>query len=224
MLYPIRDSLNLWMMDSDGANPIKLTNNDNDNDFAEWSPDGQLLAFISIGSNGERLYTMRVGSPASNRLIYSGTINSFAWSPKGDYILLVVPHLDSFLLRDIWLLRIDNLEPSLLIGEQRVSSFSGLVWAPKGNEFLFEVNCDDTPGSNVALWALKLDTKHALDLTGCNSGHNVDPSWSPNGDRIAFQSDRSGDSDIWTMNADGSNPIDLTSSNEKEKQIFTQYI
>jgi Tol biopolymer transport system component len=36
------------------------------------------------------------------------------------------------------------------------------------------------------------------------------PVWSPSGDQIAFHSNRGGDFDIWVMNADGSNPVNLT--------------
>lgn len=41
---------------------------------------------------------------------------------------------------------------------------------------------------------------------------DLQPSYSPNGDRIAFSSDRSGSGEIWVAEADGSNPVRLTSS------------
>jgi Tol biopolymer transport system component len=36
------------------------------------------------------------------------------------------------------------------------------------------------------------------------------PAWSPDGSKIAFESDRAGDYAVWVMNADGTNPIRLT--------------
>jgi len=38
------------------------------------------------------------------------------------------------------------------------------------------------------------------------------PEWSPDGSKIAFQSDRDGDTEIYTMNADGSSQTRLTNS------------
>jgi Tol biopolymer transport system component len=48
-----------------------------------------------------------------------------------------------------------------------------------------------------------------VQLTG-GPGRNFEPSWSPDGQRIAFTSDRDGNSEIYVMDADGANPTRLT--------------
>jgi len=40
----------------------------------------------------------------------------------------------------------------------------------------------------------------------------VNGSWSPDGKRILFETSRKGDLDLWTINADGSSPKELTFS------------
>ena len=44
-----------------------------------------------------------------------------------------------------------------------------------------------------------------------SQGTDVDPTWSGDGTRIAFETDRNGNVDIYSVNADGSRPVRLTS-------------
>jgi len=48
------------------------------------------------------------------------------------------------------------------------------------------------------------------------AGDDSDPTWSPNGQKVAFSSDRSGDGEIWVVWADGTNASNLTSSPASE--------
>jgi Tol biopolymer transport system component len=45
-----------------------------------------------------------------------------------------------------------------------------------------------------------------------NSAEDRSPSWSPDGTRITFDSDRDGNREIYVMNADGSGQTNLTNS------------
>ena len=45
-----------------------------------------------------------------------------------------------------------------------------------------------------------------------NDATDVSPSWSPDGSRIAFASDRDGNPEIYVMNADGSGQTSLTNN------------
>src|SRR5688572_18383872 len=63
------------------------------------------------------------------------------------------------------------------------------------------------------IWVMNPDGSGARNLTR-HSGRKVtdlDPSWSPDGSRLAFASDRSGSMQIWTMAADGSDQRQVTS-------------
>ncbi len=43
-----------------------------------------------------------------------------------------------------------------------------------------------------------------------SEGQNFNPAWSPLSDQIAFTSTRSGDQEIWVMNADGTGQVNLS--------------
>jgi Tol biopolymer transport system component len=52
------------------------------------------------------------------------------------------------------------------------------------------------------VWTIDADGTGLTRLTH-SPGPDFDPSWSPDGTRIAFRSERSGEPEIWVMNADG---------------------
>jgi Tol biopolymer transport system component/DNA-binding winged helix-turn-helix (wHTH) protein len=43
-----------------------------------------------------------------------------------------------------------------------------------------------------------------------SSGQDASPQYSPQGDKICFRSDRSGDEQLWVSNSDGGNPVQIT--------------
>ena len=68
------------------------------------------------------------------------------------------------------------------------------------------------------LWTMPLAGGQATALTS-GRAWDVEPRFSPDGARIAFVSDRGGNEQLWVMNADGSNPVQITK--EKEHTIHT---
>lgn len=45
---------------------------------------------------------------------------------------------------------------------------------------------------------------------------NRNAAWSPDGSQIVFQSERTGNAEIWIMNEDGSNPVKITNNSAKD--------
>jgi len=59
------------------------------------------------------------------------------------------------------------------------------------------------------VWTIDADGTDLTRLTD-SPGFDFDPSWSPDGTRIAYRSERGGETEIWTMNADGTDRRRLT--------------
>jgi dipeptidyl aminopeptidase/acylaminoacyl peptidase len=80
----------------------------------------------------------------------------------------------------------------------------------KGEHLAYEINDEE---QNI--WRLRLrDETHVQGvpeiLVSSARTYNLLPQFSPDGSRIAFQSNRSGYAEIWMCDADGSNPVQVT--------------
>jgi dipeptidyl aminopeptidase/acylaminoacyl peptidase len=84
----------LYAVDVNGGPPRQLTFGEHSNSGAQWSPDGQYVAFLS-DRHGEKknIYAMRpTGGEAWALTAYEKTnITNLRWSPAGDHIVFLMP-------------------------------------------------------------------------------------------------------------------------------------
>ncbi|SRR5579871_1108117 len=78
--------------------------------------------------------------------------------------------------------------------------------SPDGRHVVFVSNRD---GGKGQIYVMDADGSHPRNLTGDPKIHDDSPAWSPDGRKIAFQSDRRSVSDIFTMDADGGHPTPI---------------
>jgi Tol biopolymer transport system component len=67
-------------------------------------------------------------------------------------------------------------------------------------------------GGGYEIHTMKPDGTSARQLTNTRFASEFDPSWSPDGDKLAFTRIEDGVADIWVMNADGSGATNLTNT------------
>jgi serine/threonine protein kinase/Tol biopolymer transport system component len=166
-------------------------------DKLDWSPDGRYLMFSDFVDNGTR-------APVA-LLSLSDLTGPLAWTADGKEIVFSTGVRG---LINLWRLPATGGTP------RPVEGVSGeahrLSIARRGDQLVY-----DQVNSLATIWQLHLkDERHSLGPpTRLLAGRGLiqKPDFSPDGKKIAFNSNRMGYADIWVCNSDGSNCSQLTS-------------
>ncbi len=191
----------IWMTSWDGATTIRVTSSPDGESSPRWSPDGKFLAFVSgrqEGKGGQIWLLDRRGGEAQRLTNLKGGISGFEWSPDAKRLALVLDEeTDSIAKKDT--ATHTTPKPIVIDRYNFKRDIAGYLGTRRSHLAVFDVA-----------------TKKLDSLTfGANDDDS--PSWSPDGQRIAFvrnelaEPGRGRDSDIWVIDArKGSSPKQLT--------------
>lgn len=180
-----------------------------------WSPDGGSILFtcFSAGYNSEPadLVVIDLADNSVRTLVSDGTGNinlpGSAWNQSTGKIVFSSsrdPHDEIYMIDE-------NGSPG---GETKVTERSDQVayepsFSPDGQWIVFESHLIDVENDGV-ITKYKIDGSESYDALTNASDDCRQPNWSPAGDLILYQRFAAGHWDIWVMNTDGSNQIQIT--------------
>ncbi len=202
---PSQETIALFLLDLGTLHRRQITNpppnSEGDGDPA-FSHDGKTLAFQRDTVDLGEVYVMSPGGGAA-RLLTSTFVPEFvdglAWTTNDNEIVIGGKQLRR--------ISVDRNKPSIA----NVSFVPGPAEFPSVRAHSLAY-VQATTNANV--W--KLDLRDSTHLAGepslliSSTRQQAAASFSPDGSRIAFQSDRSGSWEIWTCASDGSNAVQLT--------------
>ena len=99
----------------------------------------------------------------------------------------------------------------------KASPISKIAMSPDGKRIVFasQIQESDLQSIDLNLYIFNIETGEIQQMT-VDAGDNVNPTWSPDGRQIAFASNRDGNWEIYRMNVDGSNLVNLTNDAQQD--------
>lgn len=204
----------IWTADPRGHNPQQITT-----DVSEavvhirprWSPDGMKIVFQNVDRTQ---FDVRVADLATKQLTWI-TNDALAdvepvWSPSGRYIYFVSARGGGY---NIWRVAVDNAGKPRAAAEQ-ITTGAGqdinLAFSSDGKRCAFAILWQ-----NADLWRLPVSPATG-GVTGApeelvaTTREDSRGSWSPDMKRIAFNSDRGGDMNIWVKSLEDGSERQIT--------------
>ena len=206
-------AIELMLLDLANGNTVALTDNKGVNLEPRWSPDGLSIAFVSTLRTGHFLLhkatiiNNRMEEPVClipdrkslvKRYYYSAFDHAVnpVWSRDGKEIYFISNREIAHGTGDLVSIKAEGGDQTTIHHEETNWQMRPDI-SPDGSRFVYSSYL----GRNWhQLWLLPTKGGHPIPLT-YGEHDNSSPRWSPDGKRIAFISNRNGNTSLWLVNA-----------------------
>jgi Tol biopolymer transport system component len=198
----------VFFMNADGSDQRNVTNSELTGDREpSFSPDGAMMAFSSSrGDTGVNIWVMDLATGEWRQLTDNAAIDGGArWSPEGDRLAFY-----SFRDQDaqlLWIMNADGANPTPILADlvpsENTPCLGGFPgnWYPDSDRLVFRGSQGST--RNLQICSVNTDGTGGQTILNEPGTLNYHPAVSPDGNKIAFTSNRDGNFEIYVMNANG---------------------
>jgi dipeptidyl aminopeptidase/acylaminoacyl peptidase len=176
---------NLWTIPTSGGKSHQLTIGKHADSHPKYSPDGKWIAFLSNRQDEKQpqLYLLPVDGGESRPITdLKGDISNFNWSPDSKKLVFQFREKDP-----------EEIEAQTDPKKKEL----GRVARRIKNRVFFKLDAYGyLPQAHFHLWTIDINTKKTQQLTDSDIHDETSPVWSPNGEYIAFFSNRTDEPDL----------------------------
>jgi len=197
--------IDLTVMDANGANPTRLTNDLGD-DSPSWSPDGSRISFVRNTNIYPELWTISADGTSPMLVVDTLDVYEISWTPQNKFLGVDYFGIVQFDTDGTNRTRILNLNLGTVYDVYpRMSA--------DGTRIVF--HWFGPYGSDSQIYVVNSDGTNLQQVTN-SSGTKRYPIWSPTGTKIAFSRYEGPGLAIFTMNPDGSDTTRVTLGSEDQ--------
>jgi TolB protein len=207
ILFPV--ATGIYSIDPDGKNLALISTLPEGARAARVSPNGKRVLYALGSWTAVRLMVSDLDG-ANAKQLSDGT--SVVWGPRWspDSKSIVYTGRDAAGQTHIWVVSADGSERRQITHLDKSDGNAQMPsWSSDGRKLAVQV---DEVGRHMShVWTVDVATGEMQKLAAHSELYLDEvPEWFPDGKRIAFASDRTGRMELWVMNADGSEPRQLT--------------
>ena len=191
----------IYTMQSDGLDPIRLTQDASDNTGPACSPDGKRIAFVSDREGNREIYVMDADGANVRNLSQNAAEDwTPSWSPDGTRLAFASFRDGNW---EIYVMDADGANA------QRITRSSNAdyapAWSPTGDAIAF---VSDRSG-NLDVYLMAPDGSDLRTVTTDTSTDQA-PAWAPDGRQLLWESYRDSNMEIMAIDVTGGAPRNLT--------------
>jgi len=158
----------IYVMDPNGANVVRLTFDSSEDGQPAWSPDGSKIAFATARDGNDEIYVMNPDGTAPVNLTNDPSSDlTPAWSADGSKIAFESNREVNYA---VWVMNADGSNPVRLTDPDPRTAAGAPSWSPDGTRIAYVQNGD--------IWVMNVDGSRKIRITGGFWADGL-PRWRP---------------------------------------------